>query len=71
MIEKSERESDVLEGAKSIAEFLFGAGASESRAYTAIRRRLPVYRIGNRLFARKSKITRWIEQQENNSVHES
>ena len=57
-------EVDLLEGAREIATFLFGAGASQKRAYVAIRHGLPVWRIGNRVFARKSRIAKWIEEQE-------
>lgn len=64
---------DLLEGAAAIAEFLFPASSSLGR--TANRRkvyhyasktenRLPAFRIGDRLCARKSTLRRWIERQE-------
>jgi hypothetical protein len=56
---------DVIEGAEAIAKFLFGESASFRRAYTAIKHGLPHFRIGNRIFVRKSAVTEWIERQEN------
>ena len=59
---------DLLAGANAIAKFIFGRGAHARRAHTAIRQGLPVFRIGNRLFARKSAISLWIAAQEHNAT---
>ena len=55
---------DTLEGMEAIAAFIFGKGATAKRAQTAIKAGLPCWRIGNRIFARKSSIEKWIEEQE-------
>ena len=62
---------DLLPGAKSIAEFLFGDSRPDTvrRTYYYIsdlppEKRLPVFRIGNQIFGRKSRIRRWIADQE-------
>ena len=62
---------DQLEGAQEIAKFLWGPKASRKRAYRAIERGLPVSRIGNRIYARRSVIRNWIEQQEKKSASRS
>lgn len=60
---------DMLEGARAIAEFIYGTGANPRKAYRAIEvGRLPIFRIWNRLCARKSAILDWIKRQERASV---
>ena len=58
---------DLLSGANAIAHFLFGKAAHARRAHTAIRQGLPHFKIGNRIFARKTAINEWIVVQERNS----
>jgi hypothetical protein len=59
---------DLLHGADAIAEFVFGNVRHRRKVYylaTAAKiRRLPVFRMGSVLCARKSKLIEWIEQQE-------
>lgn len=56
---------DILEGARAIAEFIYGRGTDPRKAYRAIDAgRLPIFRIGNRLCARRSVILEWIKRQE-------
>ncbi len=55
---------DLLEGAAAIAIFLYGEGTHARRARTAIRQGLPVFRLGNRLLARRSVISAWVADQE-------
>ena len=55
---------DLLEGTDAIARFLFGPDAKSGRARTAIERGLPVFKIGNRFMARKSKLMAWIAEQQ-------
>ena len=55
---------DLLEGADAIAKFLFGPTAEARRGHTATGQGLPHFKIGNRLFARKSAIVEWIRAQE-------
>jgi hypothetical protein len=53
---------DLLEGASEIAAFL---GKSPRQVYHLTQtRRLPVFRLGSILCARKSRIVAWIEDQE-------
>lgn len=58
---------DLLEGADAIAKHVWGRTAKRKRAYTAIANGLPHFRIGNRLFARKSVIRSWFQDQEQKS----
>ena len=58
---------DILEGAQQIADFL---RIKPRKVYAATselpngRSRIPVYRIGRTLYARKSTLREWIRQQE-------
>ena len=60
-------ENDILEGAQEIADFL---RIKPRKVYAATseapdgRPRIPVYRIGRTIFARKSTLREWIRQQE-------
>jgi hypothetical protein len=57
--------NDLLEEAEAIAEFMFGDPKRKRAVYhLASKRELPVFRIGNRLFARRSALLGWIESQE-------
>ena len=62
---------DLLEGAQQIAHFL---GVKPRKIYAATseapdgKPRLPVFRIGRTLYARKSKLREWIERQENEAM---
>jgi hypothetical protein len=68
--------SDVLEGAEEIAEFLFGDDPDPIARRQRIRRvyrwtsevkpadRLPVFHVGQLLFARKSTLLSWIANRE-------
>jgi hypothetical protein len=59
---------DMLEGAQAIAEFLFGPddkGRNRRRVYHIVETgRLPVFRLGSVLCARKSVLLEFIGQQE-------
>jgi hypothetical protein len=56
---------DLLEGADEIAAFLFGDGASRRKVYyLAECTRLPIFRLGSVLCARRSVLMRWIAGQE-------
>jgi hypothetical protein len=59
---------DLLEGAAAIAVHVFGAGTPARRGHTLLKRGLPHFRVGNRLFARKSVIAGWIAEQERTTV---
>lgn len=60
---------DLLRGAAEIAEFVFGNAAERRRVYhlaTEVKEesRIPVFRLGNLLCARRSTLLRWIAEQE-------
>jgi len=57
--------ADILRGADKIAEFLFGdPGERRKIYYLAEKCRLPVFRFGAVLCARKSTLLEWIAEQE-------
>ena len=61
--------ADLLRGADQIAEFIFGkAGGRRKVYYLAESSRLPVFRLGAVLCARRSVIMNWIERQERKAV---
>jgi len=58
---------DLLHGAEVIAVFVFGNEKHRRKVYHYAgdaKVRLPVFRIGNVICARKSKLIAWIEAQE-------
>ena len=56
---------DLLRGADAIAEFFFGTRSERRKIYhLAESSRLPVFRMGSVLCARKSRLLSWIEDQE-------
>ena len=57
---------DLLRGAEEIAKFIFGAerGSRRKVYYLAECCRLPVFRLGSVLCARKSVLVSWISGQE-------
>lgn len=60
---------DMLRGAEAIAEFLFGDAKLRRKVYHVVEcGKLPTFRLGAILCARKSKLLEWIEQQERQSV---
>jgi hypothetical protein len=57
---------DLLRGADEIAEFIFGTRESRRKVYyLAECCRLPVFRLGSMLCARRSVLLNWIAGQEN------
>ncbi len=57
--------NDLLRGADEIAMFLFGKpGGRRKVYYLAAHSRLPVFRLGTVLCARRSVLLHWIEAQE-------
>jgi hypothetical protein len=68
--------SDTLYGAAAISEFLYGTPDKTRQVYrltteVPVRFRLPVFKLGsNSLCARKSRLLRWIEQQESERTEE-
>jgi hypothetical protein len=61
--------ADLLEGADAIAEFLFGSKELRRKIYyLAECSRLPVFRLGSVLCARKSVLLNFIAVQENRAM---
>jgi hypothetical protein len=60
---------DLLHGADEIAEFIFGERGSRRKVYyLAECTRIPVFRLGTMLCARRSVLMRWIEGQEDRGI---
>jgi len=60
---------DLLTGADAIAEFMFGDAARRRRVYYLVEcGRLPVFRVGQTLFARKSTLLAWVARQEAQAI---
>jgi hypothetical protein len=56
---------DILRGADEIARYIFGPQGSRRKVYyLAECTRLPVFRLGSVLCARRSVLLSWIERQE-------
>jgi hypothetical protein len=61
---------DLLRGADEIADFIFGARGSRRQVYyLAETSRLPVFRLGSVLCARRSVLMQWIAKQESRVQH--
>lgn len=59
--------ADLIGGGDRIARFLFGHTNEQLRReiyHLAEHHDLPVFRVGNKIYARKSKLTEWIEARE-------
>jgi hypothetical protein len=63
--DSTELADDILRGADEIAEFIFGERGSRRKVYyLAECTRLPVFRLGSILCARRSVLMSWIAGQE-------
>jgi hypothetical protein len=61
----NELADDILRGADEIAKFIFGKRGNRRKVYyLAECSRLPVFRLGSVLCARKSVLLQWISDQE-------
>ena len=59
---------DLLRGADAIATFLFGDPKHRRKVYHLVadtRRRMPHFKLGSIICARRSVLLRWIAEQEN------
>jgi hypothetical protein len=67
---QSDLSGDLLEGALAIAKFVFGDASPKTRRkiyhLCDIKRgdRLPAFRVGSQIFARRSTLLRWIAERE-------
>jgi hypothetical protein len=60
---------DILRGADEIAKFIFGERGSRRKVYyLAECTRLPVFRLGSVLCARRTVLMNWIAGQENRAL---
>lgn len=56
---------DLLRGAAAIAEFVYGDSAARRKIFhLAETSRIPVFRLGSMLCARRSVLLKWIAEQE-------
>ena len=56
---------DLLRGAHQIAAFLYGSATERKKVYHLVQNaRLPVFRLGSLLCARRSVLLAWIDEQE-------
>jgi hypothetical protein len=56
---------DILTGAEAVAEFLFGSKKDRRKVYyLAECTRIPIFRLGSVICARRSVLLRWIAEQE-------
>jgi len=68
---------DILVGGHAIAEFIFGDQKYHKRLYhlssskIPIERRIPTFRLGDVLCARKSTILKWIAEQEKRGIRDA
>lgn len=65
---------DLLRGAAAIALFLFGDASQRRKVYylaSDTELKLPIFRIGNVICVRKSKLLEWIYRQENSKAENS
>ena len=67
--QSQELATDLLRGADEISEFIFGRKGSRRKIYyLAECCRLPVFRLGSMLCARRSVLMGWISGQEHRAV---
>jgi len=60
--------NDLLRGAEEIAEFLYGDRRLRRRVYHLVATsRLPVFRLGSLICARRSQLVHWVEEMEGRS----
>lgn len=56
---------DLLDGADQVAAYIWGRGAHPRRLYRAMQTsRMPVFRLGGRLCARRSSLHAWVRELE-------
>jgi len=56
---------DLIEGAENIVAFMFGDRKSRQAVYALARKTdVPVFKMGRKLFARRSSLVAWLAEQE-------
>jgi hypothetical protein len=64
---------DVLRGAEAIAAFLYGSSSVKMRRkvyYLAEKSKIPIFRLGSMLCARRTVFLKWIAEQEQRCLRE-
>ena len=65
---ETEFATDMLRGAEEIADFLFGRRDERRKVYhLAATSRLPTFKLGSMICARRSTLMQWVEDQERRS----
>ncbi len=68
---ETEFSKDLLRGAHAIAEFIYGDKQYRRKVFhLASTSKLPVFKLGSMICARKSVLLKWIEDQEERHVGE-
>jgi hypothetical protein len=63
---------DILRGAEEVALFLYGSRDLRRRVYhLAASSKLPVFKLGSMICARKSKLIEWVESQEQRHANDN
>ncbi|KWT64252.1 hypothetical protein APY04_3516 [Hyphomicrobium sulfonivorans] len=61
--------SDLLRGANEIAVFLFGSVKARRKVFHLVETsKIPVFRLGSMICARRSVLMKWVAEQEQRSV---
>ncbi|MGY4617633.1 hypothetical protein ACVWZ4_002860 [Bradyrhizobium sp. USDA 4472] len=61
------QDADLIGGGDRIAQFLFGRADEQLRRevyHLAEHHALPVFKVGNKIYARRTKLTEWIKSRE-------
>jgi hypothetical protein len=62
-------DGDILRGAGEISAFLFGSAKERRKVYhLRDKSKLPTFRIGATICARRTKLLSWIEEQERSAL---
>ena len=72
MTEQADFAQDLLRGAEEIAQFLFGDQKLRRQVYhLAATTKLPTFKLGSMICARKSVLLKWIENQEGRHANDN
>lgn len=68
----NELSGDLLRGADEIARFLFGDETRRRKVYHLVATsKLPVFKLGSMICARRSILLKWIEEQERRHANDN
>ena len=63
--------NDLLRGAETIAQFLYGNGKRRQVYHLVATSNLPVFKLGSMICARKSVLLKWVKDQEERHAGEN